>query len=209
MILIAFHDNGPGIPQEHLGRIFDPFFTTKGEGTGLGLSVAYGIIEAHDGKLTAQSHPGEGTTFLIELPYIQGEFFSDEAVIGRAKPLGRKRVLVIESDEKNLALLQTVVHHLGHEVEAIYSTQELLERVIRQPYDLLIAQIKMPDMDGQKLYQRVSMLQPELARRIIFIADDVLSDEMSHFLTQVTCPLLRKPFRIADIEAMMRRTLAS
>jgi signal transduction histidine kinase len=209
VILIAFHDDGPGISQEHLGCIFDPFFTTKPGGTGLGLSVAYGIIEVHEGKLVVQSTPGEGTTFLIQLPLTGGVFRSDDTGLGEAHSLGRKRVLVIESDEKNLGLLQEVIRHLGHEVEGVYSAQELLERVVRQSYDLLIAQADLPQMDGQTLYQRVNALRPELAQRTIFIADDALSENASRFLAQVDCPLLRKPFGIADIEMTMRRALES
>jgi signal transduction histidine kinase len=67
---IEFTDTGPGIPKDILPRIFDPFFTTKqeGEGTGLGLSVAYGIVEAHRGQIHVRSTPGRGTTFVIDLP---------------------------------------------------------------------------------------------------------------------------------------------
>ncbi|HLC27055.1 MAG TPA: ATP-binding protein, partial [bacterium] len=67
---VVISDNGPGIRPEHMGKIFDPFFTTKepGQGTGLGLSVAYRIVHEHGGTIRAQSRPGEGTSFLIELP---------------------------------------------------------------------------------------------------------------------------------------------
>jgi signal transduction histidine kinase len=69
-VSIAVQDTGTGIPAEHLNRIFDPFFTTKpeGEGTGLGLSVGYGIISNHNGRIDVHSTPGEGTTFTIWLP---------------------------------------------------------------------------------------------------------------------------------------------
>lgn len=69
-VFIAFGDDGPGIPKENLPRLFEPFFTTKkkGKGVGLGLSVAYGIIENHGGSIEVQSEPGKGTTFLVKLP---------------------------------------------------------------------------------------------------------------------------------------------
>jgi signal transduction histidine kinase len=71
---IAISDTGSGIPPENLDRIFDPFFTTKGvgHGTGLGLSVSYGIVQNHGGDITASSTPGKGTTFTVSLPSTKG-----------------------------------------------------------------------------------------------------------------------------------------
>jgi two-component system NtrC family sensor kinase len=73
--VLEIHDNGEGISAEHLARIYDPFFTTKeeGKGVGLGLSVVYGIIEAHGGDIDVMSRVGEGTTFVIRLPLIEKE----------------------------------------------------------------------------------------------------------------------------------------
>ena len=70
MIRISFADNGPGIPPDIINRIFDPFFTTKevGKGTGLGLSICYGIVTKQGGRIYAQSQPGQGATFIVELP---------------------------------------------------------------------------------------------------------------------------------------------
>ena len=75
VLRIAFKDDGPGIPQEHISKVFDPFFTTKerGKGTGLGLSICYGIVNEHGGKLTAASQPGAGATFTVELPLTAGD----------------------------------------------------------------------------------------------------------------------------------------
>ena len=69
-VRISFADDGPGIPAGHLDRVFNPFFTTKGErgGTGLGLSVCHGIVTEHDGRIYARSKPGNGATFLVDLP---------------------------------------------------------------------------------------------------------------------------------------------
>jgi signal transduction histidine kinase len=71
-VRLEFHDDGPGIPPEVQARIFEPFYTTKpvGQGTGLGLSISYGIVERHGGRMLVGSAPGEGTTFVIELPLV-------------------------------------------------------------------------------------------------------------------------------------------
>ena len=70
IIKISFSDDGPGIPQDIINRVFDPFFTTKevGKGTGLGLSICYGIVTKQGGRIYAQSQPGKGATFVVELP---------------------------------------------------------------------------------------------------------------------------------------------
>ena len=70
LLVIEVHDTGPGIPEEIQGQLFDPFYTTKeeGQGTGLGLSVVYGIIQKHQGNITVESKPGKGSSFLIYLP---------------------------------------------------------------------------------------------------------------------------------------------
>ena len=70
VIRASFADDGPGITKENLGHLFDPFFTTKevGKGTGLGLSICHGIVTAHGGRIYAESEPGKGTIFIIELP---------------------------------------------------------------------------------------------------------------------------------------------
>ena len=72
MIQITFTDDGPGIPKDILERIFDPFFTTKeeGKGTGLGLSICYGLVDGHGGRMYARSKPGEGASFIIEIPIV-------------------------------------------------------------------------------------------------------------------------------------------
>jgi len=79
VVEVTIKDNGKGIPPEYVPHIFDPFFSTKGEGgTGLGLSVSYGIVKNHQGEIRVESKVGVGTTFTIELPIYQGKEQKDE-----------------------------------------------------------------------------------------------------------------------------------
>jgi signal transduction histidine kinase len=84
-IVVAFKDNGPGIPEDNLQKIFDPFFTTRevSEGTGLGLSVCYGIIKEHNGRIWADSEPGRGATFFVELPVVASEAIMQKPEAGK------------------------------------------------------------------------------------------------------------------------------
>ena len=99
------------------GGLLDPFLTIRESTGGLGLSLAYGMIKEHGGKMAVHSIPGEGATYVVELPIrepLPSTFMppSDELEI-----VGRRRVLVVDADEENLALLQEVVHHLGHDAD--------------------------------------------------------------------------------------------
>jgi two-component system sensor histidine kinase HydH len=70
-LFVAFKDTGVGIPEENMGKLFNPFFTTKAKGQGLGLPVCKRLVEAHDGRITVESKPGEGSTFTVELPIVK------------------------------------------------------------------------------------------------------------------------------------------
>ena len=107
----------------------------------------------------------------------------------------------------NLALLQEVVHHLGHDADGSSSAQQALQKIADRDYDLIITDMHLPGMDGLYLYQRLRELRPELAQRVIFISGRLLSDEVGAFLGRVGCPLIRKPFSVADIEMGMRQAL--
>jgi signal transduction histidine kinase len=204
VLSIAFHDNGPGIAKEAQGRIFEPFFSTKPYGTGLGLSLANAIIEGHGGKIAVSSTPGEGTTFDIELPITEPTQLQQEPSSASPERLDRVRVLVIDDDEENLLLLQEIVSHLGHEVEAVFSVEEALGKMIERAYDVLIADLGTPDMADESLYHQIQMLQPELAGHTIFTSGASVSDEYRAFLEQQGCHIVQKPFSIPAIEASIR-----
>ena len=208
VIQIAFHDDGPGIPQEYRGRIFDPFFTTKEHGAGLGLSLAYGVITEHGGKVSAHSTPGGGTTFLIEVPILEPWHATRQAAAGNTPAVDLKRVLVVDDDEKSLSLLQDIVRHLGHEVEGVFSAQEAVERVAQREYDVLIADVTLSQAPDAHLYQQVQTLRPELAQRTIFTSAELVRDDALGFLEQTPQPFVRKPFKIDEIEASIRQALS-
>jgi hypothetical protein len=205
VIHIVIQDSGPGIAPEDQSRIFEPFFSTKRYGTGLGLSLSSAIIEGHGGKITVSSTLGEGTAFHIELPVIEPPQTQEEPPFEMSDIPDKARVLVIDADEENLALLQEIVNHLGHEVEGVFSVEEALGRIIEQEFDVLIADVGMPDTAGRPLNQQIRALRPELAEHTIFTSGDSISDDYLSYLEQQGCPVVRKPFSIPDIEARIRQ----
>jgi CheY-like chemotaxis protein len=197
------HDltNGPGT------GLLESFLTTKEGTSGLALSLAYGIIKEHDGRMSVHNTPGEGITYIVELPIRTLLPSPMEAPTDAIDVVGRKRVLVVDADEKNLALLQEIVRHLGHDSFGRASAQQALQAVEDNDYDLIITDMHLPELDGIHLYQRLSTLRPELAKQVIFISGEVVNDEVSVFLERLGCHLVRKPFSVADIEVGMRQAL--
>jgi len=211
-VVASFEDSGPGMSAETLRRIFDPFFTTKdaGEGTGLGLTISYGIVEEHGGRIWADSQPGRGTTFVIELPLVAGA-----APVGRAatepvqaETVERRRILVVDDEESIQRLLTGVLEMDGHDVQIASNGREALERVRREPFDLIITDIKMPVMGGPELYRELSAAADPLARRVIFITGDTVAPDTRSFLQGVENAVLSKPFRLRDIRESVRAALA-
>jgi DNA-binding response OmpR family regulator len=206
-IQVTIHVGGLGVAKGRHGGLLEPFMTVR-ESTGqLGLSFAYGMIKGHGGKLAVHNIPGEGITYVVELP-IRGSLPSQtEPPSGELESVGRRRALVIDADEKSLALLHEVVRHLGHDADEGSSAQQALQKIADGDYDLIITDMHLPNLDGVHLYQRLRLLRPELAQRVIFISGGILSDEVSIFLERVGCPLIRKPFSVADIEASIWQVL--
>ena len=211
VLRLSLRDDGPGMEQETLRRIFDPFFTTKqtGEGTGLGLTISYGIVDEHNGRLWAESQPGQGTTFLIELPIVQGT--ERPAAMEEDEPspaISGHSILVVDDEESIQRLLGSILQMDGHRVDTAHNGLEALERIARSHYDVVITDIKMPDMDGRELHRRLLELDRELARRTIFITGDTVSPETHSFLQEVRNPCLAKPFRVREVRDTLMEILA-
>jgi two-component system, NtrC family, sensor kinase len=215
-VRVVIQDSGPGIPEENLSKIFDPFFTTKevGKGTGLGLSLCYGIIKEHGGKITPRSKPGEGATFIIELPITQEVTPADkepppaqfEAPDGR-EGVGKK-VLVIDDEEPILHMVREILTPRGYEVDIASDGEKGLQRLNEKRYDLALCDCRMPGLSGQQVYERLRATDPALSERIIFITGDLINEKTRKFLEQQNKICLSKPFTLADFRAAIKQVLA-
>src|SRR6266850_1109047 len=204
-------DDGPGILPEAMPRVFEPFFTTKsvGSGTGLGLSVSYGILEEHGGKLSVQSRPGE-TVFTIELPVTRVPEATFVSTPRRLAPSGTGRVaLVVEDEPSVLDLVVTLLSQQGWRVDMASGGRTGLECVERRAYDLIVSDIRMPDGDGQEFYRNVLAREPALAKRFIFITGDTANADGWRFLEETGVPVIEKPFAPATFEDAVARVMAA
>jgi two-component system NtrC family sensor kinase len=213
-IRVSFADDGPGIPEEKVGKIFDPFFTTKepGKGTGLGLSLSYGIIRDHDGRISASGAPGRGATFVVELPIRQpvagGAVLQEAAQPPRAAGVPRKRILVVDDEEVILELLGAILKAEGHEVDTARNGRVAIEKIKAGHYDLIISDLKMPDLGGQGLWESVRAIDPDLSRRMIFSTGDTVNPTTLAFFRKAGNQVLSKPFRIEEVDQTIRRALS-
>ena len=209
---LTVSDTGPGIPPEIRAKIFDPFFTTKpsGEGTGLGLSLCRRMIEDHGGTIDVQSEPGQGATFVIELP------LSERAAVAATPPaaetlppVGTKHVLVVDDEPEIAQMLAEILTQSGHQVDMASNGAEALDLVASAAaYDLILTDTKMPALDGVGFYRELSARFPELCRRIIFLTGDVLDRAKREFLESTGAPFLMKPFDVPEVRRLIHRMMA-
>lgn len=228
-ILVDVADNGSGLREEDLPQVFDPFFTTRevGQGTGLGLSVCYGIVCEHGGQITVRNAEVGGAVFTIELP-VMAESLASVAAAAVAAPgtaanprpvvpspsfamvppvddLGRdtrkRKALVVDDEESNAALVRRVLAGAGYDVESTTLSRRALVMMERTAYDAVICDVKMPELSGQELYGRVCQIRPEMARRFVFITGDIDGEDTREFLDQSRCSYFMKPFNLDRLTA--------
>ena len=211
---IIFQDNGPGIAPENLKRIFNPFFTTKevGKGTGLGLSLCYGIVSEHGGTITPRSEPGEGATFVIELPITRQTAAPVEITLA-APPAEAtregvgKRVLVIDDEDTILQMIREALTRNGYRVDIAHDGESALRRLSQYHYDLALCDWKMPGLNGEQVFERLNETNPEMSKRIIFITGDVVNEKTQEFLKAQGKVCLSKPFTLGEFRSAINRVI--
>ena len=207
---VTVRDTGPGVPDELVQRIFEPFFTTRevGEGSGLGLSIAYGIVQSHGGRLLAQRAPGGGAEFIVELPLPPRAPVPEPAATPAPAERGAgERVLVVEDEAAVRSLISTVLGTSGYAVRAAESGDEAVRALEESTYDLVISDLRMPGLDGEGLYEQVQQRWPHLQRRLLFISGDIEADRFAARLREHDVRYLEKPFSAARLLATVRELL--
>jgi GAF domain-containing protein len=203
-------DDGPGIPPDSLPRIFEPFYTTKtvGMGTGLGLSVSYGIVQEHGGRLSVESQPGR-TVFTLELPVIAPP--APEPTDGPHHVVNGvgKTALVVEDEPAVLDLIVTLLGESGWHVEVAGGGRAAFDRLREQHYDLVVSDMRMPDGDGEELYRNALAHDADHGRRFIFITGDTATNGAWAFLAGTDVPVVEKPFKPRTFEDAVYRIMTA
>ncbi|MCK5520468.1 MAG: response regulator, partial [Candidatus Marinimicrobia bacterium] len=209
-ILISITDTGMGMDKETLNHIFEPFFTTKevNQGTGLGLSTAYGIVKQNNAYISVDSESGKGTTFKIYWPSTkedyQAQIFEKSS---EENYKGDETILYAEDDEMIREITLQILSTQGYHVISCSNGQEALDKAkaLEFKFDILITDVIMPKMGGVDLSEKILEESPEM--KIILCSGYNEEIKLQSWMDKKNIPFLRKPFNASDLTKMIRELL--
>ena len=202
-------DNGPGVPADVVARIFDPYFTTKpsGAGTGIGLSICRSVVEAHGGQITLLQLGG-GACFRVRLRAI-------EAVVAEAVPMppgrGGLSFLVVDDEPDLAASLAEMLQGMGHRAIVAPSPAAALEMARRGGFDAVIADLRMPGLDGGTLRRQLMAEDTSWAQRVLIMTGDTVQgpEAIRRGADAEGLAILEKPFGPDEVRQAVARMVES
>ena len=211
MVRITVADNGPGIPEPLRARVFEPYFTTKptGHGLGVGLAVSLGIVEAHGGSLAVTCPREGGAAFEIALPVGAIERKPAESVASAKAATASRTILVVDDEAEIRDALTAILTGARHRVVSVGSGREALKRMATQRFDLILTDMRMPDLDGRALYAEIRQRWPAQAARVVFVTGDTLASSLRDFVSESGCPVIEKPFLPSEVRRIVAELTAA
>ncbi len=204
--VMTVSDTGVGMSAEMKARVFDPFFTTKGEvGVGLGLSVTYGIITRHGGRIDVESRPGKGSTFHIRLPKATSTNRKEPPTEPEYKTR-EATILVVDDDQQINDILKLMLTQLGHRVSLASSGEEALQKLKNGGFDLVITDLGMPGISGKEIAHEVKRGANTPVILITGWGVQIDEEEMRRIGAD---GLISKPFSKKDLAAQLSRLLGA
>ncbi|HHT9136251.1 MAG TPA: response regulator [Candidatus Wunengus sp. YC60] len=206
-IFVYFIDTGEGMSAETKKRVFDPFFTTKGsKGTGLGMSVAYGIISRHSGHISIDSELGVGTTVIVQLP-ISEKFIKEMERKYNLKHEEKTKILLIEDHKITLDVLAENLINLGHHVQKADSGMAGIKMFKDGNYDIVITDVGLCDISGWAVSKKIKDMSPLVP--IVFITGWANQLSPSQLKECDVDFILAKPFKIEEISSIIKKAIDS
>jgi PAS domain S-box-containing protein len=208
VVTLEVADTGPGIRPDLRERIFEPFFTTKSPeiGTGLGLPICKGIIEAHGGTISVESQVGAGAMFRIELPAEAVPVSVLTTPMPEIPlPVKDRAILIVDDEPGIVNALAYLLRRDGYHVGTAGNGRLALAKLRERAYDLILCDLRMPELDGPGLYRELEEHLPHLLSRMIFLTGDTLSPEAREFLEKAGVARLNKPFRAAEVRRIVQQ----
>ena len=206
-VLLSVKDTGVGISAEEVDRIFEPFYTTKKDGSGLGLSTAYGIVRQCGGDIEVESRPGEGTEFRIYLPAEDRESDVLPVMVEPASVGGSETILLVEDEDSVRRLTARVLEQLGYTVLlARYGTEGLeVARSHAAEIDLVLTDVVMPQMSGPDMVDRLR--EAGIAFRVLYMSGYTRDRHLATDPSGRTPQLMLKPFTREVLARRVREIL--
>ena len=199
-VIAQVTDTGVGMTEKIRQNIFDPFFTTKGaRGMGLGMSVVYGIVTRHGGKIDVETALGKGTTFFLDFPKTHERYAAIAGTDGAALPqlMRPGRILVVDDEPDVAAVVKDVLATVGHEVDTAISGTEALKMLELTAYDLVFTDLGMPDMSGWEVAERINEERPGLA--VVLVTGWGTSLDEADANKRGVTAVVQKPFEIDEL----------
>jgi PAS domain S-box-containing protein len=210
-VRLTITDTGTGMTAETKRRLFEPFFTTKppGEGTGLGLSMVYGIVRQHGGELSFVSELGVGSTFKIYWPATEEPSEAANPPVPVISYHGKETVLLVEDDETLRVLVRQMLLRQGYKVLETTQSSDAAGLVRKHdgPVDLLLTDVVMPQISGQELARQIAALRPGI--KIVFMSGYPGGVTSEHDVFDPGAFFLQKPFVMEELGKILRQVLGS
>lgn len=217
---VEIKDTGIGISAENLGEIFSEFSQVHEQqgkkwiiGTGLGLPICKKIVEQQGGRIWADSEPGKGSVFTFVVPYnLTKKTTSEIPPLSESidtSVFAGKRILIVDDTEINLVLLEAIFDKWGVKVEKARNGEEALRLVRANPFDLILSDVNMPEVDGIEMTRRIRKdISPEISKiPVIILTANILQDEIGKFQQAGVTDYVMKPFLMIDLYRTIRKNL--
>lgn len=210
-VLFRISDTGCGIEKENLDQIFEPFFTTKGagKGTGIGLSVVYGVIKNHSGYIFCTSELGRGTTFELYLPAVDIVTTEEKADMDNKPALskGHETILLVDDEPSLLETGQELLSYLGYNVLTASSGEDALVTVSREGerIGVVVMDLMMPGMGGEKCVVEIRKIFPSM--KVMIASGNAASTRMGDILRAGSIAFIQKPYTIESMSKKIREIL--
>jgi two-component system cell cycle sensor histidine kinase/response regulator CckA len=208
-VMLAVSDTGIGMDRATQARIFEPFFTTKerGRGTGLGLSMVFGIVQQSHGHVWVASEPGKGATFRIYLPEVEAAATAENAPGPTPMMNGSETILLVEDDHQVRAVALTILRKFGYLVLAAQDADDAQRTCENHPHPihLLLTDVAVPGCSGPELARRLQRIRPGLP--VLCMTGSAEEANLGPGAAELVIPQLHKPFTADGLARSVRRVL--
>ena len=207
-VSLTITDDGKGMDVITKERIFEPFFTSKFQGRGLGMAAAYGIVRSHNGWITVDSKPGQGTVVKVYLPAARVQVRKLEKAESKHIEKGTGTILVVEDEELVVSVYRSILEELGYHVLAARTGREALDIVKSYDgkIDLALLDIMLPDINGALLYPLLMKAWPGL--KVIVCSGYSIDGPAQGILDAGAQEFIQKPFTIAELSGKLKKVIA-